>query len=98
VGVRQRAEATEAEDNVVSTKREARIQPYISWTKQDARVHELCVLAIRREAHVQPQAMPKHEVCISLQECKTRVQPKVASECDLSEIRDSCPEVDSAKK
>ena len=48
------------------TKREARFQPYISATKRDARIHELRVSAPKREARVQPQAVPKHEICVSL--------------------------------
>ena len=37
----------------------------------------------KRKASVQPQDVPKHEVCISLQERETHVQPKSAPERDL---------------
>ena len=43
------------------TKREVRFQPRISATKCDACVHELRVLAPKREVRVQPQAVPKRE-------------------------------------
>ena len=65
-------------------QREARFQPRISATKRDARAHELRVSAPKREVHVQPQAMPKREICISLQERETHVHPKAAPEHDHS--------------
>ena len=50
----------------VGTKREAHIQPRISATKHDARIDELHVSAPKHEIHVQPQAVPKCKICVSL--------------------------------
>ena len=37
---------------------------------------------LKREVSFQPQAIPKREVCISLQKRETRVQQEAAPECD----------------
>ena len=67
----------------VGTKHEARVQPRISVTKRDARVHELRVSAPKRVVRLQSQVMPKCELCVSVQECETHVQPKATPEHDL---------------